>query len=210
MTIPLTYVRHVVTTAGQTVFNVPSLVLPGAPFGGTIATLLVKVDGGTPPTYTHSTSLNQVTFLTGLPAGAVVEAWRTTPVNESLVSFPPATQWTPTHNNKSITQLLMCIQELHGAVEELRGNLSNYVNNAISSVFEFSGIAGATWSTTLDSGDTSLATPYSFTKGILMVGGSMYNLSDPSHVTLDNSGANTVINFLVPILGDHEAILIIF
>jgi hypothetical protein len=146
----------------------------------------------------------------------VVEAWRTTPVNESLVSFPPATQWTPTHNNKSITQLLMCIQELWGGLQELETvisfklkDLESYVNQAIAGAFKITGIAGATCTLAVSNGDTYLDTPYLFNNGILMVGGSMYNLSDPSHVTLSVVNGHTRITFNQAILGDHVAILIV-
>jgi hypothetical protein len=158
-----------------------------------------------------------ITLSTNAAVGSTVKIWRVTPVLESLVTFPVPTKMDPKFNNKSITQLLLCIQEVWGGLKELNSkldgvnsDLQSYVNSAIASVFEFSGLAAAVWSTTLSAGNTSLATPYSFTKGILIVGGSVYNLANPSHVTLDNTGANTVINFLSPIVADHEVILITF
>lgn len=69
---------------------------------------------------------------------------------------------------------------------------------------------GNTWTTTLEDGDITVTTPISFTKGVFMVGGLLYDLTNAAHATLDNSGATTVINFTSAISGTHEAILITF
>jgi len=211
-----TYLRYV-ATPGQTRFVAPSRKLEGAPYP-LEADLIVHVDGvPTNIPWTYDANSSEIVLSNGLMSGALVEIWRRTEVDNSLVEFPVAQKWLPKDNNKSMTQLLMCIQELWGGIKELNSKLNginedlqSYVNSAIASVFEFSGLAAAVWSTTLSAGDTSLVTPYSFTKGILIVGGSVYNLANTFHVTLDNTGANTVINFLSPLVVDNEAILIIF
>lgn len=211
-----TYLRYL-ATPGQTRFVAPSRKLRGAPYP-LEADLIVHVDS-VPTTipWAYDANTSEIVLSNGLMAGALVEIWRRTEVDESLVEFPVAQKWLPKDNNKSMTQLLMCIQEVWGGLKELNSKLNDinedmqsYVNSAIASVFEFSGLAAAVWSTTLSAGDEFLVTPYSFTKGILIVGGSVYNLANTSHVTLDNTGANTVINFLSPLVVDNEAILIIF
>lgn len=212
----VTYLRHV-ATSGQVSFLAPGLALSGAPYN-LVASHEVQINGAsTTNPYTYNSGTGVLTFTNGLTVGDIVEIWRRSEVDESLVEFPVATKWTPKANNKSVTQLLMLIQELWGGLKEaeasqgaLEETLKTYVNNAVASVFAFSGIAGATWSTTVDVGDDTLATPYKFTNGVLMVGGSMYNLSDPTHVTLDNSGEFTVISFPSAFVVSHEAILIIF
>ncbi len=211
-----TYLRYL-ATPGQTRFVAPSRKLEGAPYP-LEADLIVHVDSvPTNIPWTYDANSSEIVLSNGLMSGALVEIWRRTEVDNSLVEFPVAQKWLPKDNNKSMTQLLMCIQELWGGIKELNSKLNginedlqSYVNSAIASVFEFSGLAAAVWSTTLSAGDTSLVTPYSFTKGILIVGGSVYNLANTFHVTLDNTGANTVINFLSPLVVDNEAILIIF
>ncbi len=210
MTIPVTYLRYVVGEAGAGTndFQAPGLTLSGAPYGGTLSTHRVLVNSVERTDYTLETG-NIVRFPLALAKGDVVEIFRNTDVASSMVTFPTPTGMNPVYFNKAITQLLLGIQELHGKDASILANLTSYVNTAVASIVEVSG-AGVIWSTTVSNGDTSLVTPYSFTKGLLMVGGSLYNLGNPSHVTLDNSGANTVINFVTPILGDHEAILIIF
>lgn len=204
-----TYLRYL-ATPGQTRFVAPSRKLGGAPYP-LEADLIVHVDGvPTNIPWTYDANSSEIVFSNGLMSGALVEIWRRTEVDESLVTFSTATKWTPKDNNKSVTQLLMLIQELWGGLSELSIALTNHVNAAIASVFKFSGTVGAIWSTSVSAGDTSITTPYKFTTGILMVGGSMYNLSDPTHVTLDNSGDYTIINFSSAFVVSHEAILIIF
>lgn len=49
-----------------------------------------------------------------------------------------------------------------------------------------------------------------FTKGVLMSGGVTWNLTDPSHASLNNSGEKTKIEFASPITSNRNAILIAF
>ena len=222
-----TYLRYL-ATPGQTRFVAPSRKLGGAPYP-LEADLIVHVDS-VPTTipWAYDANSSEIVLSNGLMAGALVEIWRRTEVDESLVEFPVAQKWLPKDNNKSMTQLLMCIQEVWGGLKELDGgittrlqtlsdtvdaameSLRDYVNNAIASVFEISGVSGATWSSTVAAGDTYLDTPYVFNQGILMVGGSMYNLSNPDHATLSVVGNHTRITFTNPILTDHEVILMVF
>ena len=212
------YLEYTAGVGGTSVntFVHPDLTPAGMPYSPSLSELVVAVDDVVTTAYVNNGN-GTITLSTNAAVGSTVKIWRVTPVLESLVTFPVPTKMDPKFNNKSITQLLLCIQEVWGGLKELNSkldginsDLQSYVNSAIASVFEFSGLAAAVWSTTLSAGDVALATPYSFTKGILIVGGSVYNLANTSHVTLDNTGANTVINFLAPIVGDHEAILIIF
>jgi hypothetical protein len=212
------YLEYTAGVGGTSVntFVHPDLTPAGMPYSPSLSELVVAVDDTVTMAYVNNGN-GTITLSTNAAVGSTVKIWRVTPVLESLVTFPVPTKMDPKFNNKSITQLLLCIQEVWGGLKELNSkldgvnsDLQSYVNSAIASVFEFSGLAAAVWSTTLSAGNTSLATPYSFTKGILIVGGSVYNLANPSHVTLDNTGANTVINFLSPIVADHEVILITF
>ena len=212
------YLEYTAGVGGTSVntFVHPDLTPAGMPYSPSLSELVVAVDDIVTTAYVNNGN-GTITLSTNAAVGSTVKIWRVTPVLESLVTFPVPTKMDPKFNNKSITQLLLCIQEVWGGLKELNSkldgintDLQSYVNSAIASVFEFSGLAAAVWSTTLSAGDTSLVTPYSFTKGILIVGGSVYNLANPSHVTLDNTGANTVINFLSPIVADHEVILITF
>ena len=112
-----------------------------------------------------------------------------------------------------IEDAALAISTANAAVATANASLAAsiaYTNNAVASALQFSGAALATWSTSVSDGDDSITTPYSFTHGILMVGGSMYNLSDPTQVTLDNTGAATIINFSSAFIADHEVILIVF
>jgi hypothetical protein len=212
------YLEYTAGVGGTSVntFVHPDLTPAGMPYSPSLSELVVAVDDTVTTAYVNNGN-GTITLNSNAAVGSTVKIWRVTPVLESLVTFPVPTKMDPKFNNKSITQLLLCIQEVWGGLKELNSkldginsDLQSYINSAIASVFEFSGLAAAVWSTTLSAGDTSLATPYSFTKGILIVGGSVYNLANPSHVTLDNTGANTVINFLSPIVADHEVILITF
>lgn len=212
------YLEYTAGVGGTSVntFVHPDLTPAGMPYSPSLSELVVAVDDIVTTAYVNNGN-GTITLSTNAAVGSTVKIWRVTPVLESLVTFPVPTKMDPKFNNKSITQLLLCIQEVWGGLKELNSkldgintDLQSYINSAIASVFEFSGLAAAVWSTTLSAGDTSLVTPYSFTKGILIVGGSVYNLANPSHVTLDNTGVNTVINFLSPIVADHEVILITF
>ena len=212
------YLEYTAGVGGTSVntFVHPDLTPAGMPYSPSLSELVVAVDDIVTTAYVNNGN-GTITLSTNAAVGSTVKIWRVTPVLESLVTFPVPTKMDPKFNNKSITQLLLCIQEVWGGLKELNSkldginsDLQSYVNSAIASVFEFSGLAAAVWSTTLSAGDVALATPYSFTKGILIVGGSVYNLANTSHVTLDNTGANTVINFLSPLVVDNEAILIIF
>jgi hypothetical protein len=221
----LSYVAGVGGTSVNT-FVTPDLTPSGVPYGTAISSLVVAIDDVVTTAYADNGD-GTITLDSDAAVGSTVKIWRVTPVLESLVTFPVPTKYSPRDNNKAITQLLLCIQEVWGGLKELNGKIDDevtaieaaaatlsatlmaYVNSAIASVFEFSGTAVATWSTSVTAGDESLATPYSFTKGILMVGGSMYNLGDPAHVTLDNSGANTIIEFNEPMVADMDAILIV-
>lgn len=146
-----TYLRHV-ATGGQKTFLAPGLSLSGAPYT-LVGEHEVLINGAaTTNPWTYDSGTGVITFTNGLTADDVVEIWRRTEVNESLVSFPVATSWTPKHNNKSITQLLMLIQELWGglkeanvdlqvAIEETRDyidaavtSLTSYVNSAVSNL----------------------------------------------------------------------------
>jgi hypothetical protein len=90
-------------------------------------------------------------------------------------------------------------------------NLVNYVNAAIAGIITGGGISGAVWNTTVSAGDDTLATPYKFTKGTINVGGAWYNLSVTTDgASLDNSGANTIIEFDEPFVADMGAMLIAF
>ena len=212
------YLEYTAGVGGTSVntFVHPDLTPAGMPYSPSLSELVVAVDDIVTTAYVNNGN-GTITLSTNAAVGSTVKIWRVTPVLESLVTFPVPTKMDPKFNNKSITQLLLCIQEVWGGLKELNSkldginsDLQSYINSAIASVFEFSGLAAAVWSTTLSAGDESLVTPYSFTKGILIVGGSVYNLANTSHVTLDNTGANTVINFLSPLVVDNEAILIIF
>lgn len=222
-----TFLSYTAGVGGASVntFVTPDLTPAGVPYGTAISTLVVHVDDIEVP-FTDNGN-GTLTLDADAAVGSTVKIWRSTPVLTSLVTFPVPTRLSPRDSNKAITQLLLCIQEVWGGLKELDARVDTevatletaaatlgatlmaYVNSAIASVFEFSGTAVATWSTSVTAGDLTLATPYSFTKGILMVGGSMYNLSDPAHVTLDNSGANTIIEFNESMVADMGAILIV-
>jgi hypothetical protein len=212
-----TYLEYIagVDGAGVNNFVAPDLTPSGMPYDSSLSELVVHVDDVEVTTFTENPD-GTISFTSDLKVGQSVKIWRETPVLESLVEFPVPTRYTPRDNNKAITQLLLCIQEVWGGLKELKNELTtaqtdlqDYVNQAIAAVFEFSGTAVATWSTSVSAGDETLATPYSFTRGLLMVGGSLYNLSDPTHATLDNTGANTIIEFNEPMVADMDAILIV-
>ena len=218
MTIPVTYLRYVVGEAGAGTndFQAPGLTLSGAPYGGTLSTHKVLVNSVERTDYTLETG-NIIRFPLALANGDVVEIFRNTDVASSMVTFPTPTGMNPVYFNKAITQLLLGIQELHGKMSQVSlsldaklNDMRTYVNSAIAGVFTISGIAGATVTLSVADGDTYLDTPYVFNHGILMLGGSMYNLSDPSHATLSVVNGFTRITFTNgAILGDHEAILIV-
>jgi len=71
------------------------------------------------------------------------------------------------------------------------------------------GTIGTTWGTTLDAGEDEITTPYLFTKGILYVGGVVFNLSDAAHATLTEVGGVTKITLGETFSGDQECILVI-
>jgi len=218
MTIPATYLRYVVGEAGAGTndFQAPGLTLSGAPYSGTLSTHRVLVNSVERTDYTLETG-NIIRFTTDLVAGDVVEIFRNTDVASSMVTFPTPTGMNPVYFNKAITQLLLGIQELHGKMSQVSlsldaklNDMRTYVNSAIAGVFTICGIAGATVTLSVADGDTYLDTPYVFNHGILMLGGSMYNLSDPSHATLSVVNGFTRITFTNgAILGDHVAILIV-
>lgn len=58
--------------------------------------------------------------------------------------------------------------------------------------------------------DDEYQTDIVFTKGILMSGGVTWNLTDPAHATLNNTGALTKIEFADPITSNRSAILIAY
>lgn len=227
-----------VSGAGVNDFVAPDLTPSGVAYVTGMSTLVVHLDGVPSTNYTLNSS-NIVHFPSDLVVGTTVKLWRTTEILTSLVVLPTSTtKLTPAAINKGLSQSLLGIQEVWGGLKELDtsiagqladtietvddslaaqlasvtqalAGLQSYVNAAIAGVFEFSGTAVATWSTNVSDGDTSVTTPYLFTKGILMVGGSMYNLSNPAHVTLSVVAGVTVITFVSAIVGDHEAILIV-
>lgn len=118
-----TYLRYL-ATPGQTRFVAPSRKLGGAPYP-LEADLIVHVDS-VPTTipWAYDANTSEIVLSNGLMAGALVEIWRRTEVDESLVEFPVAQKWLPKDNNKSMTQLLMCIQELWGGIKELSKKVS--------------------------------------------------------------------------------------
>jgi hypothetical protein len=223
------YLEYTAGVGGTSVntFVHPDLTPAGMPYSPSLSELVVAVDDIVTTAYVNNGN-GTITLNSDAAVGSTVKIWRVTPVLESLVTFPVPTKMDPKFNNKSITQLLLCIQEVWGGLKELDGGITTrlqtlsdsvnaamealraYVNNAIASVFEISGVSGATWSSTVAAGDTYLDTPYVFNQGILMVGGSMYNLSNPDHATLSIVGNHTRITFTNPILADHEVILMVF
>lgn len=226
----LSYVAGVGGTSVNT-FVTPDLTPAGVPYGTAISSLVVAIDDVVTTAFTDNGD-GTITLDSDAAVGSTVKIWRVTPVLESLVTFPVPTKYSPRDSNKAITQLLLCIQELWGGTKELNAEINEridsevdtleaalatavttvmtYVNNAIASVFEISGVSGATWSASVNAGDTYLDTPYLFNQGVLMVGGSLYNLSDPSHATLSVVGGHTRITFGSPIVADMSCILIIF
>lgn len=119
-----TYLRHV-ATEGQVNFLAPGLILAGAPYA-LAATHEVKINGeDTTNPWTFNSVDSTITFEEALVADDVVEIWRRSEVDESLVTFPTATKWTPKDNNKSVTQLLMLIQELWGGIKELETTVTS-------------------------------------------------------------------------------------
>lgn len=198
-----------VSGAGVNDFVAPDLTPVGVSYTTGMSTLVVHLDDVLTTNYVLNSS-NIVHFPSDLAVGTMVKLWRTTEILTSLVTLPTSTtKLTPAAINKGLSQSLLGIQEVWGGLKELKAELESYTATAIASVFEFSGTSVATWSTSVSDGATSITTPYVFTKGILMVGGSMYNLSNPLHVTLSVVAGVTVITFVSAIVGDHEAILIV-
>lgn len=119
-----TYLRYL-ATPDQTRFVAPSRRLEGAPYP-LEADLIVHVDGvPTNIPWTYDANSSEIVLSNGLMPGALVEIWRRTEVDESLVEFPVAQKWLPKDNNKSMTQLLMCIQELWGGIKELETTVTS-------------------------------------------------------------------------------------
>jgi len=131
-----TYLRYL-ATPGQTRFVAPSRKLEGAPYP-LEADLIVHVDGvPTNIPWTYDANSSEIVLSNGLMSGALVEIWRRTEVDESLVEFPVAQKWLPKDNNKSMTQLLMCIQELWGGIKELETTVTSKESiNSINSITE--------------------------------------------------------------------------
>lgn len=211
-----TYLEYVagVDGAGVNDFVAPDLTPSGMPYTVSLSTLLVHVNDTEVTTgYTENPD-GTITFDTDLEVNDSLKLWRVTPVTSSLVIFPVPTKYSPRDSNKSLTQLLLCIQELWGGLKELRnelvsaqGDLQDYVNNAIAAVFQFSGTAVAIWNASMSAGDTILDTPYVFTKGLLIAGGTIYNLG--SDVTLSLSGGFTRITLPSALLVDKDVILVV-
>lgn len=85
-----------------------------------------------------------------------------------------------------------------------------YVNSAIAGVVSGGALAATVWETSLDAGDDSITTPYKFTKGLLSVGGTFFNLADPTGgATLDNTGAYTIINLDESVAADGTGVMLI-
>ena len=227
-----TYLEYTAGVDGASLdtFVTPDLTPNGVAYSGQLSELVVAVNDVETTNYTDNGD-GTITLDTAAAVGDTVEIWRETPVLESLVTFPVPTKYSPRDNNKAITQLLLCIQELWGGARELSSEVSSrideevetleaaltamyativsYVNTAIAGAFTITGIAGATCTLSVSNGDTYLDTPYLFNNGILMVGGSMYNLSDSSQVTLSTVSGHTRITFADAIVGDHTAILVV-
>lgn len=86
-----------------------------------------------------------------------------------------------------------------------------YLNAALAGLVSGGAITATIWNTTVTAGDDSITTPYSFTKGVIAVGGTWYNLAVTTDgASLDNTGAATIINFDDPFLVDKNAMLIVF
>ena len=88
-----------------------------------------------------------------------------------------------------------------------------YINSAIAAGFSamFEPGTVVTWSTTVAAGSTKLPTPFRFDRGMLIVGGSVYDLQNPAHALLGSAGtSNTTIYFNEPIGFDTQAILVAF
>lgn len=228
-----TFLSYTAGVGGASVntFVTPDLTPAGVPYTPSISTLVVHVGDVATTAFTDNGD-GTITLDVDAAVGSTVKIWRSTPVLTSLVTFPVPTKYSPRDSNKAITQLLLCIQELWGGTKELNAEINEridsevdtletalttmyttimaYVNSAIASVFEISGVSGATWSSSVSAGDTYMDTPYLFTQGVLMVGGSLYNLSDPSHATLSVVGGHTRITFGSPIVSNSDTILIIF
>lgn len=224
------YLRY--RTGGNS-FVAPPLVATGSPYGGILGSLEVYVDATPldPSKWTYSSDTGLVTTTDTYTVDNLVEIRRVTPL-ESLVTFPVPDRYSPLHNNKSIAQWLALIQELWGMLKwlywwgrdqmeilydyidaeilALKIYLMNYINTVIAGAFSITGITGATVSLDVSATQTVIPTPHKFTQGVLMLGGSMYNLSDPSHATLDNSGAYTQIVLSAPLGFDTKGVLMIF
>lgn len=97
--------------AGLNDFVSPSLDIDGAPYGGTISALEVKLNG-TVVTSGFTVTDDVLTFTTDLTADDVLELRRVTPSEDSLVVFPSPVRYSPVDNNKSLTQLLYNVQDL--------------------------------------------------------------------------------------------------
>lgn len=89
--------------------------------------------------------------------------------------------------------------------------LQAYVNSAIAGLISGGAVTATVWETTIDAGETDIVTPYKFTKGLLSVGGTLFNLADPTGgTTLDNTGANTIIELDDAAVADMGVMLIVF
>lgn len=119
--------------AGLNDFVSPSLDVSGAPYGGPISELEVKVNG-TIVTSGFAVTDDVITFDPTLSTGDVLEMRRVTPTEDSLVVFPSPVRYSPVDNNKSITQLLYNIQDLWGYISS---HLMKLVVSAGELVWDF-------------------------------------------------------------------------
>ena len=86
-----------------------------------------------------------------------------------------------------------------------------YTNSAIAGLVSGGAVSATVWETAIAAGETDITTPYKFTKGLLSVGGTLFNLADPTGgTTLDNTGANTIIELDDAAVADMSVMLIVF
>lgn len=81
----------------------------------------------------------------------------------------------------------------------------NFYNAAIA----LGGISSIIHRSTVSRGDTNMTIPYLFTKGLIIVGGYVYDATDAAAITLTPSGANTIVTFAETIFGDHNVVVLI-
>lgn len=137
-----TYKQYVFTGTGPDAsgleFVAPSLTPSGLPYEGVLSELKVTIDGipleSTEYTVSESEGTVSITLDTAPDIGAKVLIYRTTPINTSLVTFPVPTKYSPRDNNKALSQMLLCLQEIWGAFNQSIGNnaaldLQNYADS---------------------------------------------------------------------------------